>query len=150
MEPARDYFLTNESVDEISETVSEFLKTLNTEPKNLLRIRLAIEEILLCWQERFSEQVICKIKMGHQFRRPFIQLEIEGEAYNPLNSNSDEYGAYRDRLLSAMGLSPIFSYENGRNKILFKLKKGEGQSAAQPRVGGACRPCGGNGRSADS
>lgn len=123
MEPKQEYVLTNESVDEISERVSEFLTTLNMESKNLLLIRLTIEELLLCWQEHFSPQTKCQVKIGYRFLRPFIQLEVEGPPHDPLNSGTDEYGSYRARLLSAVGLSPLFSYENGRNRILFKLKK---------------------------
>ena len=123
MKSANDYVLTNGSIDEISENVSKFLKTLHTENKNIQRIRLMVEELLLCWQEHFSEETTCRVKIGYQFRRPFIQLEVDGESCNPLNYRTDEYGAYRDRLLSAMGLAPMFSYENGRNKIIFKLKK---------------------------
>ena len=123
MESRMDYYLTNESVDEISKTVSEFLTTLNTEKKNLLRIRLMVEEILLCWQGRFSDEAKCQVKIGHRFRRPFIQLEVEGESYNPMDHDHDDYGEYRDQLLSVMGLSPMFSYEKGRNRITFKLKK---------------------------
>lgn len=123
MKSANDYVLTNGSIDEISESISNFLKTLHTENKNIQRIRLIAEEILLCRQEHFSEQTPCKVKIGYQFRRPFIQLEVDGESCNPLNYRSDKYGAYRDRLLSSMGLTPMFSYENGRNKIIFKLKR---------------------------
>lgn len=118
-----DYSLTNGSIDEISETVRDFLKTLNTENKNIQRIRLVVEDLLLCWQEHFSTETKCQVKIGYRFRRPYIQLEVEGESCDPLNYKSDEYGAYRDHLLSAMGLAPIFSYENRRNKIIFKLKK---------------------------
>ena len=96
MEKKNDYFLTNESIDEISENVSEFLTTLNTENKNLLRIRLMVEELLLCWQEHFSPEAKCQLKIGCRFRRPFIQLELEGDSYNPLNYGSDEYGEYHD------------------------------------------------------
>ena len=72
MDSKRDYFLTNEAVDEISENVHKFLKTLNTEEKNLLLIRLMVEEILLCWQDHFSVQTACQVTIGHRFRRPFI------------------------------------------------------------------------------
>ena len=48
MESKKDYVLSNESVDKISESVGEFLKTLNTESRNLTLIRLTIEELLLC------------------------------------------------------------------------------------------------------
>ena len=108
---SKSYLLTNASIDEISESVSAFLKTINTESKNLLRIRLTIEELLLYWQEHLSEETKCQVKIGYRFRRPFIQLEVEGPAHNPLSSDADDYGTYRDRLLSAAGLSPSFSYE---------------------------------------
>jgi len=123
MESKTEYLLTNASVDEIAEKTSEFLGTLNTEPKNLLRLRLLVEEILLDWQEHFSEQAKCQVRIGKRFRQPFIQLELEGESYNPLDKNTEEFGSYRNRLLANMGLSPLFSYEGGRNKISFKLKK---------------------------
>ena len=123
MESRTEYLLTNEAVDEISEAISAFLVTLNTEPKNRLRIRLLVEELLLDWKEHFSEQATCQLRIGQRFRRPFIQLEVAGDSYNPLDHNTEEYGAYRDRLLANMGLSPMFSYESGRNKVVFKLKK---------------------------
>jgi len=124
MEYKAEYLLTNEAVDEISEKISEFLGTINTESKNILRIRLLVEELLLDWQNHFSEQAKCQVRIGQRFRRPFIQLEVEGESYNPLDAdNTEDYGFYRNRLLANMGLAPLFSYENGRNKIIFKLKK---------------------------
>ena len=77
MESKKDYVLSNESVDKISESVGEFLKTLNTESRNLTLIRLTIEELLLCWQAQFSAETGCQVKIGHRFRRPYIQLEVE-------------------------------------------------------------------------
>ena len=50
MDSRREYLLTNESVDEISEQISTFLSELNMETKNRLRIRFLVEEILLGWQ----------------------------------------------------------------------------------------------------
>ena len=64
MESKKDYFLTNSAIDTISESVSEFLTTLHTESKNLLRIRFLVEELLLCWQEHFSDEAKCHVKIG--------------------------------------------------------------------------------------
>ena len=93
------------------------------EPKNRLRIRFMVEEILLDWQEHFSDRANCQIRMGKRFQRPFIQLEIEGESYNPLEKSTEEFGDYRNRLLANMGLAPLFAYKGGRNIITFRLKK---------------------------
>lgn len=123
MEFKAEYPLTNASVDEISEKASAFLGELKTEPKNLLRIRLMLEELLLEWQEHLSEDAVCVVKMGKRLRSPFIQLEVKGEACNPLDKNIEDYGDYRSRLMANMGLAPLYSYEGGKNRIVFKLKK---------------------------
>lgn len=123
MEFNKEFTLSNSAVDEISEQVEIFLRELNTESKNLLRIRLMVEDILLDWQEYFSEEAVCRVKIGTRFRRPFIQIEVDGESYNPLDKEVEEYGSYRKNLLAHMGLAPMYSYEKGRNKISFKLKK---------------------------
>ena len=77
MEHRTEYLLTNESVDVISEQVSVFLKQLNMEPKNCLRLRFLVEEILLDWQAHFSDQVNCRVRIGKRFQQPFIHLEID-------------------------------------------------------------------------
>lgn len=118
-----DFSLTNSSIDEFTEKAGEFLASLNTEKKNLLRIRLIVEDILLTWQEHFSSDTMCQVTMGTRFGRPMIQIEVEGECCDPMSHNFDDYGSYREKLLSSMGLAPVFSYVSNRNKIVFKLKK---------------------------
>ena len=116
------YQMNNQSIDEIAAETEKFLQEIKMEKRNILRIRLAVEDLLLEWQEHFSAQAVCKVKMGTGLGRPFIILELDGEQYNPLDKNLEEYGAYRERLLANMGLAPIYSYERGCNKIIFKFK----------------------------
>ena len=115
------YQMNNQSIDEIAAETEKFLQEIKMEKRNILRIRLAVEDLLLEWQEHFSAQAVCKVKMGTGLGRPFIILELDGEQYNPLDKNLEEYGAYRERLLANMGLAPIYSYERGCNKIIFKF-----------------------------
>jgi len=61
--------------------------------------------------------------LGKRLGRPYLQVELEGTPCNPLAQDTEEYGSYRSRLMANMGLSPLYSYENGKNKIVFKLKK---------------------------
>ena len=140
MENKTEYLLTNASIDEISEQISTFLTELNMELKNRLRLRFLAEEILLDWQAHFSEQATCQVRMGKQFRRPYIQLEIAGGgAYNPLEKNTEQFGDYRNRLLANMGLAPMFAYKGGRNIISFRLKK----TKANPLMSLALAACAG-------
>ena len=123
MEFNQNYRLTNQSVDEISEQISQFLSHHKTESKNLLRMRLLAEELLIDWQEHFSENAVCQLRMGERFGRPYLSLEVPGESFNPLSKEIESFGEYRTHLLANMGLSPLYSYDRGRNRIIFKLKK---------------------------
>lgn len=123
MELKQEFLLNGESVDIISDKVTAFLEELQTERKNQIRIRLLVEDLLLDWREKFSDEAACLVKMGKRFGRPYISLEVEGEAFNPLEKEADEYGSYRNRLLANMGLAPLYSYAGGRNRMMFKLKK---------------------------
>lgn len=123
MEENRRYQLTNVGVDEISEAVGAHLERLNTQKRNLLRIRLLAEEMLLDWQEHFGAEAYCRLKMGKRLGRPYIQLELEGERCDPLEKSAEDYGSYRSRLMANMGLAPVFSYERGMNRLTFQLKR---------------------------
>ena len=123
MEINKNYQLNNLAIDEISNEAEKYLTSIKMEKKNLLRIRLIIEEMLLDWQSFFSEEAVCQVKMGQKFGRPYISLDLEGASYNPLDKNESEFGSYKDRLMENMGLAPMYSYERGKNKIVFKFKK---------------------------
>lgn len=123
MEDKQKYQLTNTGIDEISEAVGAYLQRLNTEKRNLLCIRLLAEEMLLDWQEHFGTEAYCCLRMGKRLGRPYIQLELEGERYDPLEKAAEDYGSYRSRLLASMGLAPVYSYERSTNRLSFQLKR---------------------------
>ena len=123
MDSNQSYRLSNQSIDEISEQISVFLSRHKIESKNLLRMRLLVEELLIDWQEHFSEDTICQLRMGERFGRPYLTLEVPGESFNPLGQEIETFGEYRTHLLANMGLSPLYSYERGRNRVTFKLNK---------------------------
>ena len=123
MEFQKEFILSNEAVDEVSEQVASFLESLNTERKNLLQIKLLVEDLLLDWQEFYSADAPFTLKMGKHMGRPYIQMDIMGVSYNPLNKECEDYGSYRNRLMANMGLAPMYSFMLGRNRLTFKLKK---------------------------
>ena len=53
MEINKNYQLNNLAIDEISNEAEKYLTSIKMEKKNLLRIRLIIEEMLLDWQSFF-------------------------------------------------------------------------------------------------
>ena len=122
MNTIRKYPLNAASIDAVSEQVELCLTELKTEDKNRLRIRLSMEEILLKWRDAFGEEAAFTFKAGVRFGRPYISLELPGKPVDPLESE-DEFGDWSRHMLGNIGLCPVYSYENGKNTVLLKLKK---------------------------
>lgn len=118
-----EYDLTAESIDRIALEVEVFLRTLNAERANVLRIRLSVEEALLRWQDCFGEEAKLLLTIGSRWRTPIIVLELPGEAYDPTANSMDELGAWSENLLSEIGLAPKYAYQRGINILQFRLRR---------------------------
>ena len=115
--------LTDKTIDIVSEKAEALLIALNTEKANILRIRLSIEEALLRFMDKFGESASITVNIGKRLMRPFISIELEGEAYNPLEINQSEFGTWSDSLLSGISISPEYSYNHGKNIVTLKLNR---------------------------
>ena len=122
--------LIGETIDKISEKAEVLLIALNTEKANILRIRLSLEEALLRFMDKFGKSAFVTVDIGKRFRHPFISIELEGEQYNPLASDQSEFGTWSDSLLSGISVNPEYSYNHGKNTIIFKLT----QPAKSPAI----------------
>ena len=116
------YTLNNENIDIIADHIREYLKGLELERSNIIRIRLMMEEALLRWQEHFGDQCSVKLSLDVRLRRPTVTLELAGESFDPL-SGGDELGIWANTLLSSIGLQPRYSYQRGVNIVQLKLKR---------------------------
>lgn len=119
------YDLSASAIDEMAEKIDMYLTTLKTESKNRLRIRLSMEEILLRMRDEFGENNTCILQMGTHFMRPCLMLEMEGAPFDPTvqHGEDEEFSEWSNRMLENMGLYPLYSYTNGKNQVMLKLKK---------------------------
>lgn len=122
---SESYSLAGNDIDKISESIQNFLRTGDMDSKNITRIRLSIEEILLDMREHFGSEVPCTLTMGRKWGRHFLMLEVRGERFDPLEKKEqpEELSGWGGRLLANMGLTPVYLYKNGKNQILLKLPK---------------------------
>lgn len=119
------YDLSASAIDEMAEKIDEYLVALKIESKNRVRIRLSMEEILLRMRDEFGEDITCKLQMGTHFRRPCLMFEVQGAQFDPTvqNDEDEDFSGWSNRMLGSMGLYPLYSYANGKNQVLLKLKK---------------------------
>ena len=118
---SKEYKLTGEGIDQISEILHQQLERFGVEQKNRIRIRLSFEESLLRMRDRFGENATVILSMGYRIGRPFIQVTLEGDMFNPLSKREVDLEDWSGSLLTAVGLYPQYSYTRGRNILRLNL-----------------------------
>ena len=118
---SREYPLTGAGIEQLSEMVEEKLKQVGMEQQNRIRIRFSVEESLLRMRDRFGESKNVTFSMWTRFGRPVLQIEQEGERYNPLSKTEVELEDWSGTLLTAIGLYPQYSYVRGKNILRLNL-----------------------------
>ena len=110
-------------IEACSERVNELLEQLNVERQNRIRIRFSLEESLLRLREHFGETESFTLRASNRFGRPYLQIELAGDIYNPLSKTASELEDWSGSLLTAVGLSPLYSYSGGRNLLRLNLPR---------------------------
>lgn len=113
---------SNSNIDLACEKVGEFLISSGVDRREVLRIKLTFEEVLLEYQAKFGIDATYKLKCTKRFSAIRVEIEVLGEGFNPLERESDD-GALINGLLAGIGLAPSYSYKNGKNYIVFTPKK---------------------------
>lgn len=117
------YELAPSSIDEASENIIDFLTKEKVDSKEIQRIRLSVEEILLKYIDLFGHGKSFTLSMSKRFRTLRVELAVEGESMDPFADGSEEKGAILNNLLTNLGLAPTWKYKNGQNIIAFVAKK---------------------------
>ena len=116
-----EYELDAASIDRMGEEIRVFLQFIQTDEKDILRIKLSAEEMLLNWQEHFGAGEHVFLKTGVSMGKPFLILELKGEEFNPLCP--DEEQAWMRRLLSDLEAAPTYTYQKKTNRVTIHPKK---------------------------
>ena len=115
--------LTNYNIDNISEITEVFLNESKVEKDVVLRIKFALEELLLKYQEAFGEKAEVTLNCTKRLGVLKVELIIPGERLEPLEKDSETDSSVLQILLANMGLAPTWQYKNGANYITFIPKK---------------------------
>ncbi|MBR0112405.1 MAG: cation:dicarboxylase symporter family transporter [Clostridia bacterium] len=117
--------LTAESIDRVSLDFQEFLTGIGTPRKNMVLARLTLEDILLDLREHFGETAELTYIKSSFFSRPSITLSVQGEPFNPLETDEEDelYGNRTSTLAGTADGAPLYSYEHGINAVTLKFSK---------------------------
>lgn len=114
------YRLSAETIDFVSQMVEGSLTENGTDQKDILRIRLSVEEILGLWLEKIGDTEVV-YKAGEKFGRPYLEIRVEGIPIHP--ENSEEGLWLSNRLLAQAGLALAYTYKEGANCLTCNPQK---------------------------
>lgn len=105
------------SIDLMSLQTEKYLKEYRIEQKNIIRIRLSLEEAFLRFRERFGDEVPVTFEIKRKMSRIVISASFIEEPFNPLGVEDEEIRDMCNLLLGAAGLNPQYSYTNQKNEL---------------------------------
>ncbi|MBQ1492330.1 MAG: cation:dicarboxylase symporter family transporter, partial [Blautia sp.] len=119
--------LNEEAIELVSKDLQDYLSNLGTERRNIHRIRLTAEEMLLNILKNYPRGTEIQVGIGKQFGQQVFQLRYAGEAYDP--SKYDD--SWSDDLMRSLGYYPSWSYRNGVNRVSLVMGERPRRSAIQ-------------------
>lgn len=116
------FVFSPKEIDILSEKLEEYLTGTGMPSRDVLQLRLSIEEMLLRLLPG-SEGNEGSLKFISKWGRPQLQISITGD--EPEAVPGDEFEEYTRRLMENIRLKPDMFHQAGRNHIRLKLKKKE-------------------------
>ena len=113
--------LSAKGIEDFSAWLQTQMQSFKADRKSCLRVCLSAEEILLRMQEQFDESTAVTAAIDPSLRRPTLRVEIKGQPFNPLSETAEELGSWNSSLMTALGLTPKYSYSYGKNQLRLAL-----------------------------
>ena len=110
--------LNGAGIDTVSQLLAGALAQAGVNRKDIIRLRLAVEEVLGLWRSRAEEETVCTFRCGTRLGRMYLELSAPGSRIEPDEAAVDMAGQMLcANLLAQAGLSPVYSYQDGTNRL---------------------------------
>lgn len=139
LQQKRDFVLSPQSIDDISQLFNDSLETVGTDHKDILRLRLSLEELLIIWMKRLSPDSPCTFQSGKRFGKSFIKISVPGPQIDPYEEKTP--GDFlHTHLMDQAGLNFQYQYLKGSNCLIInpsgKLRISQAQKLFIALAGG--------------
>lgn len=120
-----EYRLNPQDIDAAITQIIGYLESKKRERKEIVRIRLGLEEALLAFGKRFGEEEKFVLKMSDGLGQIRVSVSVAGNMYDPFtkNSASEQNSSFMRAALANMGEMPLWKYSRGINTISYSIKK---------------------------
>lgn len=105
-------------IDTAAGRIERFLTEEGIARRDVLRLRLTMEELLLRIRDARGRNTPCVLALGKRLGRVHIQLRYPGAAYDPTVIYRENDGeAWSEQLLIGIGVVPAWSWRRGVNRL---------------------------------
>ncbi|MBQ1436163.1 MAG: cation:dicarboxylase symporter family transporter [Clostridia bacterium] len=115
----KDLTLTPSAIEEISAEIQKLLLKLGTERREMQRIRLTAEELLIRIREKLGDNAEVRAGIGRQYGKYVLNLRYGGEPFDPTVTNEDDWSV---NILKTLGIAPAWSYRMKTNRVTLTLR----------------------------
>ncbi len=116
---SENFVLSAKTIDTVSAICVQALTEAGSDKKDIIRIRLSLEEILGVWLGSL-EGAMVHVDCGQRFGRAYLKVSVDGPT---MDAWDNEEMVLSGRMLSQAGLSFTYAYKNGKNCLTCNPKK---------------------------
>lgn len=114
----KEVLLDEGGIDTLSQLLADALEQAGVNRKDIIRLRLAVEEILGLWNSEKEKETVCSFQCGTRLGRMYLEITAPGRCIDPDEVATDMAGQMLcSNLLAQAGLSPVYSYQDGINRL---------------------------------
>ena len=117
--------LTLETIDAAILEVDKYYEKINIDEKDVLKVKLGVEETLLRFRDKFGDKQEFVLKTYNSFGKNHVIIEVREQMFDPYAKGDDTEStslAMRSAL-SSMDVLPIWRYSRGINVISYTTNK---------------------------
>ena len=117
-----DLTLSPAGIDKVSLHCEKDLTEAGVDKKEILRLRIAVEEILGVWLERLGGAKM-KCKTVKNFFGNYVEIAVEGPRIDIQEGDLDRQFLFVNKLISGAAIAPVYSYGDGLNVLTIGFPK---------------------------
>lgn len=134
-----DYLnLSDNTIDLLSEKISQMYESCEVGRKDTIRARLLLEEALIKYQKRFGEEIELTYRQYNIFGQNRFVVRIKSPSFDPFTLEENPMGFMIESVMSSFenGL-PSWKYRNLENELVFTVQK-KAKLSGIAKIGIAC------------
>jgi len=120
----REKFALNaESINQAVEEVSDLLSHVSIDSKDILRLKLSLEEVLLKYKDELPEDATFSLRFSNFLGSFRISLKVHGKQFDPLVDKKKDTSVLSSLMAHSETLEMAWGYHSGANLVIFTIAK---------------------------